>query len=54
MLPPDTVGSFAGATVNAVALQIVGVCVVTNGFGVTVTVVVNVAPGHDPDNGVTV
>ena len=45
---------FDGATVNAVELQIVDVCATTNGFGSTVTVVVNVEPTHVPDVGVTV
>ncbi len=55
MLPPDTPGWSAGVTVNAAELQIVGVCAVTNGFGLTVTVVVNVGPVHEPDtSGVTV
>ena len=45
---------FVGATVNAVELQIVGVCAATNGFGSTVTVVVNDEPTHEPDVGVTV
>ena len=42
-----------GVTENEVPLQIVGVCAVTNGFGSTVTVVVNVEPIHVPDVGVT-
>jgi hypothetical protein len=48
---------FAGATVNAVALHVVGVCDVINGFGFTVTVTVNVEPTHEPeapDIGVTI
>ena len=40
--------------VKASALQIVGVCAGTTGFGLTVTVTVNVAPVHVPDFGVTV
>ena len=54
ILPPTTDGWLAGVTVKAVALHVVAVCAVTNGFGLTVTVTVNVDPGHDPDNGVTV
>ena len=45
---------FEGATVNAVALHVVALCAVTYGFGLTVTVTVNVDPAHEPDNGVTV
>ena len=54
MLPPTTDGWLAGATVKAAALHAVAVCDVTNGFGLTVTVTVNVDPVHDPDTGVTV
>ena len=43
-----------GITSNVVPLQIVAVCAVTNGFGLTVIVVVNVDPVHEPDTGVTV
>ena len=44
-----------GVTVNASPLQIAdGVCALTNGLGSIVTVVVNGAPAHEPDNGVTV
>ena len=44
MLPPDTVGWSAGATVNAFELQIVAVCAVTNGLGLTTTSMSNEAP----------
>jgi hypothetical protein len=54
-LPFDNEELPLGATVNAVPLQIAaGVCALTNGLGLTVTVVVNGVPGHKPDNGVTV
>ena len=43
-----------GATVNTAALHAVAVCEVTNGFGLTDTVTVNVDPVHEPDTGVTV
>ena len=43
-----------GATVNAFELQIAAACALTNGLGLTVTVVVNGVPAHEPDNGVTV
>ena len=35
---------FAGATVNAFELQIVAVCAVTNGFGLTTTSISNGVP----------
>ena len=51
-LPP-----FKGVIINVALLQIVCVCVVITGFGLTVTVTKNVAPVHwpvAPDFGVTV
>ena len=69
VIPPVTVGAvqvyvvpagttpfvpFAGVTLNAMPLHTVAVIAVTEGFGLTVTVTVNVLPAHAPDVGVTV
>jgi hypothetical protein len=43
----------AGATVNAFELQIVAVCAITDGLGLTVTVMLNGAPEQLPAVGVT-
>jgi hypothetical protein len=43
-----------GVTLKAVALQIVAVVLAIAAFGFTVTVIVNVAPVHTPERGVTV
>jgi hypothetical protein len=45
---------FAGVEVKLPPLQIVAVMFVIAGFGLTVTITVNVAPGHPPAVGVTV
>jgi hypothetical protein len=45
---------FAGVDVNVPSLQIVAVIADTAGFGLTVTVTVNVAPTQVPEVGVTV
>ena len=67
--PPVTVGAlqlyvvpagttpfvpFAGVAVNAVPLHTVAVIAFIDGFGLTVTVTVNVLPVQLPDVGVTV
>ena len=69
VIPPVTVGAlqlyvvpagttpsvpFTGVTVNAVPLHTVAVIALIEGFGLTVTVTVNVLPTHVPDVGVTV
>lgn len=46
---------FAGDTVNDVPEQIAGGDIsATKGFGFTVTVMVNIGPGQEPESGVTV
>ena len=67
--PPVTVGALqlyvvpagttpfvpsTGVAVNEVPLHTVAVIAVIEGFGLTVTVTVNVLPAHVPDVGVTV
>lgn len=56
MVPAGTTPlvTFAGVAVNASPLQIVAVITVIEGFGLTVTVTVNVGPVQLPDVGVTV
>ena len=44
----------AGVTLKAVPLQIVAIVLAMVAFGFTVTVIVNVAPVHAPETGVTV
>ena len=51
------VTAFTGVTVKGLALHVEVVCVLTNGFGFTVTVTVKVAPTQfpaSPEVGVTV
>src|ERR1043166_1782730 len=69
VIPPVTVGTpqlyvvpagtipfvpSTGVTLNAVPLHTVVVIAFIDGFGLTVTVTVNVAPVHEPDVGVTI
>lgn len=46
-------GTPEGVILNAFALHMDVVCVLTDGVGLIVTVTLNVAPLHDPDTGVT-
>ena len=45
---------FVGLTVNATPLQLTELIAVITAVGLIVIVTVNVAPVHDPDNGVTI
>ena len=55
-VPAGTMPSvrFVGLTVNATPLQLTEVISVITAVGLIVIVTVNVAPVHDPDNGVTI